>query len=69
MSEFRAEDVVRIGNGSYKGYQAVIRRAFDRMVDVKIHLDPKARLLARPIYTTFRISDAELVLVQRPRPA
>lgn len=67
-SDLRVDDVVRIGKGSYAGWQAKVRKVFTRLVDVALVAGSDGKPFARPMYATLRRQDCDLELIARPKP-
>jgi len=67
-SDLRVDDVVRIGKGTYAGWQAKVRKVFTRLVDVVLIADSAGKPFARPGYATLRRQDVELEVIARPKP-
>lgn len=67
-SDYRVDDVVRIGRGTYAGWQAKVRKVFTRLVDVALIADASGNPFARTTYVTLRTEDVDLEVIARPKP-
>lgn len=60
-----ADDVVKIGAGTYRGCHARIRKVYARMVDVALVKNAQGIRLEREVCVTLLLHDVELEIVSK----